>query len=138
MVPVTEFLMAVEDHVDVVVRHRGDARSGVDCVGLIVSALRECGTVVEHGITYGTWPDSEKLTAGLRQFCAETDKIAPGVIAQTYAGQAPRHLSVVVGFDGTGQVLVVHAWGKHKRVMKGILTDKVAKLWTINSIDYGI
>jgi len=107
-----QFVEAVRSCIGTQVGHRGRTIGGaLDCVGVPWAACKACGLELPDSGAYGILPTGD------------------------YAGRQARHVVVPVGYDSTGQELVVHAWGKNRIVQQAVLVDPVAAYWRIRGVE---
>jgi cell wall-associated NlpC family hydrolase len=136
VIPRAQFLDAVLACIGTPVAHMGRVPGGgLDCVGLLWAACRACGLDLPPTQSYGVLPSESQLTAGLLAYCDRCDDLAAAHAWQVMAGRQARHIVVPVGVNGYGQAEVVHAWGKHSKVRRAVLTDHVAAGWRIRGVE---
>lgn len=95
-------------------RHQGRSRGGVDCIGLLVLALRDCGRQVEDVTTYSANPHNGLLEANLlREFgpaLALSDARPGDLVAIAYVRsanrQVTRHVAVLGDYPEGGLSLI--------------------------------
>ncbi|SDW95310.1 C40 family peptidase [Lysobacter enzymogenes] len=89
--------------------HQGRSGSGLDCVGLLVLALKDCGRAVDDVTSYGRDPHRGLLEARLvDEFgpAIALDDLQPGdVVAIDFAG-AVRHVAIVGDYVHGGVSLI--------------------------------
>lgn len=136
MIPRAQFLEAVRSCIGTQVGHRGRTIGGaLDCVGVPWAACKACGLELPESGAYGILPTGDQLTSGLLAYCERVWSPDRAHIYQVYAGRQARHVVIPVGYDETGQELVVHAWGKNRIVQQAVLADPVAAYWRIRGIE---
>lgn len=90
-------------------QHQGRSRRGLDCVGLVVMCLADCGRPVEDITTYGREPHSGLLESHLlRAFgpAIHRDEMQPGdIVAIDFAG-AVRHVGITGDYPYGGLSLI--------------------------------
>lgn len=90
-------------------QHQGRSRRGLDCVGLVVLALADCGRAVEDVTNYGRDPHLGLLESNLvREFgpAISLDDLQPGdIVAIAFAGAA-RHVAIVGDYVHGGLSLI--------------------------------
>jgi len=115
--------------------HQGRSRSGLDCVGLVVSALNDCGHSVSDFSAYGRNPYQGQLEDRL---CAvlgqpiDKSAMAPGdVVAIDFAGVI-RHVGIV-GEYPDGGLSLIHTCDSVGRVTEHRIDKKwdrrIKKVW---------
>lgn len=107
-------------------RHLGRDRQGVDCIGLLLAAARDCGFSEYDDVPYGRVVDPARLRRELGRFCderpAETDLQIGDVLLFRMAGN-PQHVGIVVSIAPDVRFLHAHeAQGKviESRLFGGI------------------
>lgn len=136
MIPRAAFLESVRACVGTEVGHRGRTIGGaLDCVGVPWAACKAIGLTVPETADYHAWPTGDQLTTGLLAYCDRTDELEQAHLLQVYVGRQARHVVVPVGFNDAGEQLVVHAWGKSKRVELTTLTYTIAQMWRIRGVE---
>lgn len=123
---------AAMQYVGVPFRFRGRAKSGVDCSGLLVCAMRESGLDVEDRINYGREPWNDGLEASLDEHfhIADFPLQVDDVVLMSLNGRGvPQHIGIIADYPGGlgiiharsefGKVLFHHMDPKHvKSVLK--------------------
>lgn len=95
-------------------KHQGRDRLGIDCIGLVVSCLRECGHVPPDRTDYGRDPNGE-LVAALVANCTQVP-MQEGAIALVRYGPELRHVGIIgSGHDG---LTLIHADSHQRRVVE--------------------
>jgi NlpC/P60 family putative phage cell wall peptidase len=100
--------------------HQGrKAGVGLDCIGLIVIALRAAGFAVHDRADYGRRPDGKSLMAALKEHGAQpASSIAAGdVLLFRYDGQ-PQHAALATGPDR-----MIHSFAPAGAVVETALGD---------------
>lgn len=95
--------------------HQGRvAGIGLDCIGLVIHAIKQAGIDVEDQCDYGRQPEGEKLLGALLQHgFNEVDDILPGdVLLFRFAG-APQHVGLAVS-----SLAMVHSYAPIGRVVE--------------------
>jgi cell wall-associated NlpC family hydrolase len=97
MLTADNFVAAARSYVGVPWRHQGRSRLGIDCVGLLVCAARDCGLEVEDVTAYERVPDGRSLIRLLRRHCAPAAfaDLAAGDIA--LMGRPATHVGILTG-----------------------------------------
>ena len=96
--------------------HGRDPRTGLDCVGLVLSALTDCGVLTSEPPHYGL--RNSDLSAHLlafadNQFALTTGPVKGGDLLLVRPGPAQYHLIVALGADA-----FVHAHAGLRKVVK--------------------
>lgn len=115
-------------------RHRGRTSHGVDCVGLVLLAYRDCGVELPDYRLYGREPHMdgliEHVTRALGESLPPTTELQDGdVIVQRFI-KDPHHVAIVAAVDyyGTPGFNVIHADGHAGRVVE-VRLDRVRKMY---------
>lgn len=120
---------AARGYLDTPFRHQGRSRSGLDCIGLLVLALADCGRAVDDVTSYGANPYRGQLEANLlREFGPAISKAdaQPGdIVAIDFAG-ATRHVGVL-GEYVHGGLSLIHTDQDVGRVVEHRLDGKWAR-----------
>lgn len=136
MISRADFVAAVRSCVGTPVGHHGRIiGSALDCVGVPWAACRAVGLLVPETSHYGIFPSGDQLSTGLASYCIRTQDRERAHIYQVLAGRQARHVVVPVGVDDYGRELVVHAWGKFRRVELVPLEHKIQALWQIPGVE---
>jgi cell wall-associated NlpC family hydrolase len=106
-------------------RHRGRSVRGVDCIGLVVLALRQVGVTTADERLYGRTPEPEG--AKLRQtlvdhFGQPIPELQPGAIVTMQWHGRPNHVGIV-GETPYGELSLIHADSKMGAVVEHRLAD---------------
>jgi cell wall-associated NlpC family hydrolase len=105
---------AARSYLGIPFRHQGRSRNGLDCIGLLVMALRDCGRPVQDVTTYGENPHNGLLELNLlREFGPAIDlsDASPGdLVAIAYARRlnrfVTRHVAVLGDYPKGGLSLI--------------------------------
>ncbi len=74
--------------------------TGLDCIGLIVVALRAAGFVVRDRTDYGQRPDGHTLVQALLEHGAvQEEEISPGCLLLFRYDRQPQHVALATGPD---------------------------------------
>lgn len=135
MIARADFLAAVRSCIGTEVGHRGRTIGGaLDCVGVPWAACRAVGLEVPDTADYGIFPGGDQLSSGLLAYCDQVDELDRAHILQVFVGRQARHVVVPVETNEAGELRVVHAWGKSRRVELVKLDYTIAHLWRIRGI----
>jgi cell wall-associated NlpC family hydrolase len=101
-------------------RHLGRSREGIDCIGLVLLAARDCGIAADDPAPYEREPSSQRLRAGL---AAALDEVP---IAEARAGDVlvfnlglyAGHLGVCAEHPEYRVPSVIHAYAPRRRVVE--------------------
>lgn len=114
-------------YVGVKFRHLGRTEKGVDCVGLLILAARDCGYIAGATSVYGREPRNGLLQGELKEHLGKPVDRAPrpnDVVAMSLRtdGQIS-HVGIITKHPyGLG---IVHAYGEIGRVVHHRLDDKI-------------
>lgn len=108
-------------------RHRGrDPRTGLDCAGLLIHAIKAIGLQPHDLRTYGREPFKDGLAdAVLRNLgepLPEGEPLLPGDIVLMRFSREPHHLGIL-GDYVHGGLSLIHAYGGVERVVEHRLDD---------------
>ena len=110
-----EFAAAARARVGVKFRHQGRRATYLDCIGLMVVALADVGTVCDDRRAYGRDPQRDDLRTALRQHFGPPVAIAPdlsaiqaGDIALMAWHLRPQHVAVFADY-AHGGLSLIHA-----------------------------
>lgn len=135
MISREDFITAALMCVGTPVVHMGRvAGQGLDCAGLVWAACELCGIPMAKTLSYGPLPNGSTLTAGLEAFADRCDSLSGSHVLQVFVGREPRHVVIPIAFDG-GRIEIVHAWGKHAKVCRSFLTDRVHAGWRLRGVE---
>lgn len=113
--------------VDTKFRHQGRVPDvGVDCVGVVVCALKAAGGLVNDKTGYSRIPSNGVLMKSIKEHCDQInqDEIAPGDIMLFDFGHAPQHVAVITGLD---PITLTHAYSSVGKVVKNGFDDTWAR-----------
>lgn len=117
-----KFVEAARSYVGVPFKHQGRSRAGLDCVGLIVVAARECGLNVPMLATYGRTPYYPDLKKELMKFGKREAFIFPGAVI-VYKRDTV-HIAIA-----TGQKTIIQALNSVGRVTESTLNFVPSQYW---------
>lgn len=117
-------------------RHQGRTRTGVDCGGVIETALRELGLLPE-GYTapraYRRRPSAE-LHRVTSAYCTPTIHVEPGllVLIRWPGEQEPSHMAICTG------ATLIHSYRRRvtEHGYRGIWVDWTHSLWKLPGVSY--
>lgn len=125
------FAAAARARVGVKFRHQGRSATCLDCIGLMVAALADAGTVCEDRRAYGRDPERDDLRAALRQHFGPPLAIAPdlgaiqsGDIALMAWHLRPQHVAVF-GIYVHGGLSLIHADAQ----LRAVVEHRFAEPW---------
>lgn len=111
-------------------RHRGRRRTGVDCVGLLLLAFRDCGVELPDFRLYGKEPHEDGLIERVTHAVGEPIAVAPVFSDQLQIGDVvvmrfsinPHHVALVGDYVFGGHSLI-HAHGEAGKVVEHRFSD---------------
>ena len=110
---------AAIQYIGVPFRPRGRSDYGLDCIGLVVRSLIDCGAVVDDRINYGREPWNDGLEQSLEEHLDRVND-APQVddiLLMKIAGRTkPCHVAIVAPYPKGGLALI-HSRSDFKRVL---------------------
>jgi cell wall-associated NlpC family hydrolase len=114
------FLAAARAYVGVRWRHQGRNSRGVDCIGLVAAALKDCGIEGNDDRSYERVPDGIRLRAGLTErFGEPVLQWRPGdVVLMRWAttNGLESHVGILATFND--QWTLLHAFAGERRVVE--------------------
>jgi len=124
-----DFHKHAHKYIGVPFRHRGRTMRGVDCVGLIILAARDCGYDKYQEFAYGREPRNSILQSVLfKHFGGPVDRspqINDVVLLRLRDAGEPSHVGIITHHpNGMG---IIHAYGEAGRVVYHLFTEKVAE-----------
>jgi hypothetical protein len=111
-------------------RHLGRSREGIDCIGLVLLAARECGIAAADPAPYAREPASHRLRQELARHLAEASVAdpRPGDVLVFNLGLYAGHLGIA-GLHPEYRVLsVIHAFAPRRRVVEERLGAEIETL----------
>lgn len=110
-------------------KHRGRTPSGVDCLGLVVLAMRAIGYEMADRKVYGRDPSQDGIALAARAHFGDPvwrkgDPLslqAGDVVLMQWHGQ-PNHVAIVTDYP-YGGLAVIHALAQEQRVVEHRLSD---------------
>lgn len=124
-------------------RHRGRTRLGLDCIGMVICAMRQCGIEPLKQLGLRDVPYGRQASPELIQAIEAHLEPAPGRIPgalglfRFYGEQWPRHVGLI-----TENGNVIHCNAKHGGVMEHGLRAQWSRwlhsVWLLPGIDYGL
>ena len=101
-------------------RHLGRSREGIDCIGLVLLAARDCGIAADDPAPYAREPSSHLLRAGLAAALDEVPIAAAraGDVLVFNLGLYAGHLGVRAVHPDYRVPSVIHAYAPRRRVVE--------------------
>lgn len=117
------FEAAARGWIGVPSRHQGRSRAGVDCIGLVVMAARDCGLDVPITANYGRLQAYFQFKPLLLGYCERVSGPGQGIIA-LFMNSAALHVGVMTG-GGT----IIHAPGEPEPVKENHPNFDIRQFW---------
>lgn len=121
-----ELHQAARKYLGCAFKHQGRSREGMDCVGLVVMSLADCGRQVADVTSYGRDPHNGLLERNLSATfgpAISMDQMRPGdIVAIDFAG-AVRHVAII-GVYEFGGLSLIHTDESVGRVVEHRLDSK--------------
>ncbi len=119
----TSFLRAVEGMMGTKFRHQGRVPGvGVDCVGVVVCALKAAGGLVNDKTDYSRIPSNGVLVKSIKEHCDQINRseVTLGDIMLFHFGHEPQHVAVITSMD---PITLTHAYSSSGKVVKNGFDD---------------
>lgn len=106
-------------------RHLGRSRTGVDCIGLVLLALRECGVEVPDPAPYAREPQGSRLLDGIARHADRVPAAGPGDVLVFRMGLYGGHVGIASTHPVHGLPAVIHAFARQgERVCEQVVNDE--------------
>lgn len=112
------FVAAARRHVGVPWRHLGRARTGVDCIGLVLLAARETGADLPDPAPYAREPQGTRLLEGILAHTTRVAEAAPGDVLLFRMGLYGGHVGVASVHPAWGVPACLHAYAPRRQVVE--------------------
>ena len=111
---------AARQYVGVPWRHLGRSREGIDCIGLVLLAARDCGIAADDPAPYAREPSSQRLRQELARHLDEVPIAAAraGDVLVFNLGLYAGHLGVRGVHPAYRVPSVIHAYAPRRRVVE--------------------
>lgn len=111
---------AARGYVGVPWRHLGRSREGLDCIGLVLLAARDCGLDAVDPAPYAREPSSQRLRQELAQVLDEVPvaDARPGDVLVFNLGLYAGHIGVRAEHPAYRVASVIHAYAPRRRVVE--------------------
>lgn len=116
---------AARRHVDVKFQHRGRSVRGMDCLGLVVLAMRDIGVEMVDREVYGRDPSADGIReAAVAHFGdpIPLGTLQPGDVVLLQWHQQPNHVAIVGDYP-YGGLSLIHCLAQEGRVVEHRLAD---------------
>lgn len=119
-------VMAARGWLGVRWRHLGRSRTGIDCIGLVLLALRDCGVEIPDPSPYAREPQGHRLLSGIQQHARRVADPEPGDVLLFRMGLYGGHVGIACDDLVYGQPAVIHAFARQgERVCEQMLNDEL-------------
>lgn len=133
-----DYIARVREWLGVRFRHQGRSRMGVDCAGLVVETLRECGCLpAEMPSNYGRFPSGvmiETIRAHCRPLPAPAGRLAAMALIRWPGHKEASHVAICTG------PTLIHAYQSCGQVVengyRGPWVRDTDSLWMLPGIRY--
>jgi cell wall-associated NlpC family hydrolase len=122
------FIDAARSYLGVPWVHQGRSRKGVDCVGLVVLAMRAIGIDAPLSANYGRMQDYRQARRYLEQYCCRVGSAEPGDIV-LFKNSQTLHMAIVTKAELGVPMRVIQAMGHKSAVVDTALQFKPMMLW---------
>jgi cell wall-associated NlpC family hydrolase len=101
-------------------RHLGRSREGLDCIGLVLLAARDCGIVADDPAPYAREPSSQLLRRELARYLDQVSLAdpRPGDVLVFNLGIYAGHIGIVGKHPDYGCLSLIHAYAPRRRVVE--------------------
>ncbi len=112
--------LAARQYVGVPWRHLGRSREGIDCIGLVLLAARDCGLAADDPAPYAREPSSQRLRQELARHLDEVPIAAArrGDVLVFNLGVYAGHIGVFAFHPAYFVPSVIHAYAPRRRVVE--------------------
>lgn len=124
------FVEAARSYLGVKWVHQGRTEKGMDCVGLVVLAARQCGIPAPLEATYGRMQYYMQARHYLEQFCERVGQAVVGDII-LFKTKSNLHLAIVSAVESDRPTRVIQALGYGSKVVDTGLSFTPMQLWRI-------
>lgn len=113
-------LSAARDCIGTPFHHQGRLPGvGLDCIGLVIVALKSVGMTIKDRTDYNRRPDGQSLVAALKEHGAiEVPEIRAGDILVFRYDHQPQHIALATGID-----TMIHAFAPAGTVVETAIGD---------------
>lgn len=94
-------------------RHLGRSRTGVDCIGLVLLAARDCGIILPDPAPYAREPQGQRLAAGVAEHADRVGVALPGDVLVFRLGVFAGHVGIASLHPEHGEPALIHAFARH-------------------------
>jgi len=112
------FVAAARCFVGVPWRHLGRACTGVDCIGLVLLAVREVGVDLPDPAPYAREPQGTRLLEGILGHATRVAVAAPGDVLLFRMGLYGGHVGIASDHPAWGVPACLHAYAPRRQVVE--------------------
>ena len=112
------FVAAARSYVGVPWRHLGRARTGLDCIGLVLLAAREVSVDLPDPAPYAREPQGTRLLEGILAHATRVAEAAPGDVLLFRLGLYGGHVGIASTHPAWGVPACLHAYAPRKQVVE--------------------
>ena len=112
------FVAAARGYVGVPWRHLGRARTGVDCIGLVLLAAREVGWDLPDPTPYAREPQGTRLLEGILRHAPRVTDASPGDVLLFRMGLYGGHVGIASVHPAWGVSACLHAYAPRRQVVE--------------------
>jgi len=112
------FVAAARSYVGVPWRHLGRSRTGVDCIGLVLLAVREVGVDLPDPAPYAREPQGTRLLDGILAQATRIADAAPGDVLLFRLGLYGGHVGIASVHPAWGVPACLHAYAPRRQVVE--------------------
>lgn len=106
-------------------RHLGRSRTGVDCIGLVLLCLRECGVEIADPAPYAREPQGTRLLEGIGRHAARVPEPRHGDVLLFRMGLYGGHVGIASEHPQHRVPAVIHAFARQgEQVCEQVMNDE--------------
>ncbi|MBR0669976.1 C40 family peptidase [Neoroseomonas soli] len=124
-VAAANFVTAARSFVGVPWRHLGRARTGLDCIGLVLLAAREAGVDLPDPAPYAREPQGTRLLEGILGHARRVAEAAPGDVLLFRLGLYGGHVGIASVHPAWGVPACLHAYAPRRQVVEQPMDDEL-------------
>ena len=119
------FVAAARSYVGVPWRHLGRARTGVDCIGLVLLAARDVGVDLPDPAPYAREPQGTRLLEGIVGHAARVSEVRAGDVLLFRMGLYGGHVGIASTHPAWGVPACLHAYAPRRQVVEQPMDDEL-------------
>jgi cell wall-associated NlpC family hydrolase len=113
-----KLVKAARTYLGVPWRHLGRSRTGLDCIGLVLLAARDCGQDFPDPAPYEREPQGARLVNGLLRHGTRVAEALPGDVMVFRMGVYGGHVGIATDHATYGGPGLLHAYALRKHVVE--------------------